>query len=204
MVAADSSTQATLGTVSSPIELAPQGEHTSVSISGGKRKTVRPNVKVTLTSLTPNNVSPDSTSERRRRACSMTAMLGSGTDGRVQGLIARLARSASSTRSSCLLCTRKSSTRRYWTLLWTISTSLVRILLAERMLDPCSATFAALTTDRYAPKLTGSLLCRHTSREHLLPIRQPHLYIRRQTANTGHPDPCVGLLLLPSHAITIP
>ena len=57
MTAADSSTQATLGTVSSPITLNPQGEHTSVNISGGKRKTVRPNVKVTLTSLTPNNVS---------------------------------------------------------------------------------------------------------------------------------------------------
>lgn len=56
MVAADSSTQATLGTVSSPLELAPQGEHTSVSISGGKRKAVKPAVKVTLTSLTPNNV----------------------------------------------------------------------------------------------------------------------------------------------------
>ena len=51
-------TFATQGTVSNPLDLAPQGEHVSVDLAAGKsqRKTVRPKVKVTLTSLTTNNV----------------------------------------------------------------------------------------------------------------------------------------------------
>ncbi|KAI9633739.1 acetyltransferase [Dioszegia hungarica] len=50
-------TFATQGTVSNPLDLAPQGEHVSVDLAVGKsqRKTVRPKVKVTLTSLTTNN-----------------------------------------------------------------------------------------------------------------------------------------------------
>ncbi|KAL7424433.1 N-acetyltransferase 5 [Cryptotrichosporon argae] len=46
-------TAATLGTVSSPLDLAPKGEHEAVSISARGR--IRPKPKVTLTSLTPNN-----------------------------------------------------------------------------------------------------------------------------------------------------
>jgi hypothetical protein len=52
-------TYSTAGTVSSPLDLDNvKGEHQSVNVSGGRRKVVSPKVKVTLTSLTVNNVSP--------------------------------------------------------------------------------------------------------------------------------------------------
>lgn len=55
---ASTATYSTAGTVSSPLDLdAVKGEHQSVNVSGSRRKTVTPKVKVTLTSLTPNNVS---------------------------------------------------------------------------------------------------------------------------------------------------
>ena len=51
-------TYSTAGTVSSPLDLDNvKGEHQSVNVSGGRRKVVSPKVKVTLTSLTVNNVS---------------------------------------------------------------------------------------------------------------------------------------------------
>lgn len=51
-------TYSTTGTVSNPLDLSQiQGEHTSVNLSSSNKKNVKPNVKVTLTSLTPNNVS---------------------------------------------------------------------------------------------------------------------------------------------------
>lgn len=46
----------TAGTVSSPLDLdAVRGEHEAVALNGG-RKTISPKPKVTLTSLTVNNV----------------------------------------------------------------------------------------------------------------------------------------------------
>lgn len=48
----------TTGTVSAPVnldELVPKGEHTAVNLNGST-KNIRPKPKVTLTSLTPNNV----------------------------------------------------------------------------------------------------------------------------------------------------
>ncbi|OWZ76694.1 acetyltransferase [Cryptococcus neoformans Bt85] len=49
-------TYSTTGTVSNPLDLSQiQGEHTSVNLSSSNKKNVKPNVKVTLTSLTPNN-----------------------------------------------------------------------------------------------------------------------------------------------------
>lgn len=51
-------TFSTMGTVSAPIELEAKGEHTAVQVDGGKgKRKISPKVKVTLTSLTPNNVS---------------------------------------------------------------------------------------------------------------------------------------------------
>jgi hypothetical protein len=55
----------TAGTVSAPVDLdqlVPKGEHTTVKLNGSA-KNIRPKPKVTLTSLTPNNVSGGS-SER--------------------------------------------------------------------------------------------------------------------------------------------
>jgi len=50
-------TYSTAGTVSSPLDLDNvKGEYQSVNVSGGRRKVVSPKVKVTLTSLTVNNV----------------------------------------------------------------------------------------------------------------------------------------------------
>jgi hypothetical protein len=56
----ETTTYSTAGTVSSPLDLDNvKGEHQSVNVSGSgsRRKVVTPKVKVTLTSLTPNNVS---------------------------------------------------------------------------------------------------------------------------------------------------
>ena len=52
-------TYSTTGTVSAPVnldQLVPQGEHTAVKLNGSA-KNISPKPKVTLTSLTPNNVS---------------------------------------------------------------------------------------------------------------------------------------------------
>lgn len=49
----------TTGTVSAPVnldDLVPKGEHTTVKLNG-THKNIQPKPKVTLTSLTPNNVS---------------------------------------------------------------------------------------------------------------------------------------------------
>jgi hypothetical protein len=60
-------TYSTAGTVSSPLDLDNvKGEHQSVNVSGGRRKVVSPKVKVTLTSLTVNNVSTFERAEYQR------------------------------------------------------------------------------------------------------------------------------------------
>jgi hypothetical protein len=56
----------TAGTVSAPVDLdqlVPKGEHTAVKLNGSS-KNIRPKPKVTLTSLTPNNVSGQSLGSR--------------------------------------------------------------------------------------------------------------------------------------------
>lgn len=57
----------TAGTVSSPLDLdSVRGEHETVALNGGKqRKAISPKPKVTLTSLTVNNVGV----KRSRRGC---------------------------------------------------------------------------------------------------------------------------------------
>ena len=63
---AETPTYSTAGTVSSPLDLDNvKGEHQSVKISGGRRKVVSPKVKVTLTSLTINNVSKPKSAPNR-------------------------------------------------------------------------------------------------------------------------------------------
>ena len=60
----------TTDTVSSPLDLSPRGEHESVQLHGHRKsRTVTPRPKVTLTSLTLNNVGPVSASWRPERAC---------------------------------------------------------------------------------------------------------------------------------------
>lgn len=53
-------TYSTAGTVSSPLDLdAVRGEHEAVKVNGAAGRKVSPKPKVTLTSLTVNNVSAD-------------------------------------------------------------------------------------------------------------------------------------------------
>jgi hypothetical protein len=75
MVAAATVTYSTAGTISSPLDLEAKGEHSAVSLDSNrsKRKVVRPKVKVTLTSLTPNNVGIMYHTSIGRYACSARA-----------------------------------------------------------------------------------------------------------------------------------
>ena len=133
MPATTSPTYSTTGTVSSPLNLdslvVPKGEHETVRLNGSSSKKIRPKPKVTLTSLTVNNVSPGRTSTHISGlgppfsgwSCADLDTLDwkAGVDGRSLGRCAR------SIAWSYLSSTRTNSTRTFWIPSWMRSTSSV-------------------------------------------------------------------------------
>lgn len=107
-------TFSTMGTVSAPIELEAKGEHTAVQVDGGKgKRKISPKVKVTLTSLTPNNVSCSGVLTEPRLLVQVSFCSRLCRWARFDGLI----------RWCCLSCTRTSSIRTSWIPRSTTSTS---------------------------------------------------------------------------------